>query len=68
LVRELDREQDTNLISVDITCDIDFVQMKMNFVNTATVRLHVLDVNDNPPMFHDTMAMEINAENLVSKT
>ncbi|XP_048761760.1 proto-oncogene tyrosine-protein kinase receptor Ret-like [Ostrea edulis] len=63
LIRELDREQDTNLISVDITCDIDFVQMEMNFVNTATVRLHVLDVNDNPPMFHDTMTKEINAGN-----
>ncbi|XP_062615654.1 proto-oncogene tyrosine-protein kinase receptor Ret-like [Saccostrea cucullata] len=62
LIRELDREHDSNLISVeDVKCDINFVQRNLNFVILGRIRLHVSDVNDNPPMFHDTMTKEINA-------
>lgn len=66
LLRELDREKDTDLIQLDVKCDINFVKKDMNYVNEGMINLHVTDVNDNPPMFHNTLTQQINAGKLVS--
>lgn len=66
LMKELDRELDTNLIKLDVKCDINFMERNVNFVKEGMIEIHVIDVNDNPPMFHDAFTQQINAGKSVS--
>lgn len=66
LLRDLDREQDTDMIKLDVKCDINFMKKDINYVNEGMINVHVADVNDNPPMFHNTLTQQINAGKLVS--
>lgn len=64
LLRDLDREQDTDMIKLDVKCDINFMKKDINYVNEGMINVHVADVNDNPPMFHNTLTQQINAGKL----
>lgn len=65
-MKELDRELDTNLIKLDVKCDINFMERNVNFVKEGMIEINVIDVNDNPPMFHDAFTQQINAGKSVS--